>query len=112
MSYSGQLAKACMLHKALVFILDKIMEIEADYPDFKDFIGLATEGLERNIHVKCPHDHDCVVQTTAGGIPELITLLEGIIEELTQEVEFGEVTMDQALRDTEEGNETLSDDSA
>jgi hypothetical protein len=90
-----------MIHKALVYIAEKIDEMEVEYPDFVDFKALCLEGLERNVRINCPNDPKCVITTTAGGIPELISMAEALIEELTQECDFGEVTERQALRDTE-----------
>lgn len=100
--YSDELRQATMLHKALLYVAERIEEMDVSYPDFVDFKALCLEGLERNIRINCPKDPKCVITTTAGGITELLAMLEALIDELTQEVEFGEVSEEEALRDTEE----------
>lgn len=104
MSYAEQLAKAVALHKALIYILDRTNDyLEViEYPDFRDLLELLAEGCQRKVRTDCEDAPNgvCVITTTAGGISEVIGLLESVIEELTQEVDLGEITESQALEDT------------
>jgi hypothetical protein len=104
--YSVDLASAVMCHKALIYIWEKMADLKTAYPDLNKAMTLATEGMVRDIAVKCEDAEDgtCQVKTEQiGGIPEILAHLEVAIEWLTLEVDLESITEepDADIPDTE-----------